>query len=179
MTRNIGLWRELLRSIRVVRPLYAIVENVAALLVRGMGTVLGDLAEIGYDTEWDCIPASAVGAPHQRDRVWITAHPDSTGLPRTASKRSETGARRTGNFQIAELARNGSLSNIDGSRCVRKGLQWAIANRDSWPPEPNMDRVAYGVPDRVDRIEALGNSVVPQIPEIIGKAILFTPPSQR
>jgi site-specific DNA-cytosine methylase len=68
-----GLWRELLRAIRVVRPRYAIVENVAALLSRGMGTVLGDLAEIGYDAEWHCIPASAVGAPHRRDRVWIIA----------------------------------------------------------------------------------------------------------
>jgi hypothetical protein len=52
-----GLWRELLRAIRVVRPHYAIVENVAALLGRGMGTVLGDLAEIGHDAEWHCIPA--------------------------------------------------------------------------------------------------------------------------
>ena len=72
-----GLWRELLRAIRVVRPKFAVVENVAALLSRGMGTVLGDLAEIGYDAEWHCIPASAVGAPHRRDRVWIVADPGS------------------------------------------------------------------------------------------------------
>src|SRR5690606_13124048 len=69
-----GLWRELVRAIRVVRPKYAIVENVAALLGRGMGTVLGDLAESGYDAEWDCIPASAVGAYHERDRLWIVAY---------------------------------------------------------------------------------------------------------
>jgi len=70
-----GLWRELLRAIRVVRPDFAIVENVAALLGRGMDVVLGDLAEIGYDAEWHCIRASDLGAPHERDRVWIVAYP--------------------------------------------------------------------------------------------------------
>lgn len=71
-----GLYRELVRAIRVVRPKHAILENVASLLSDGMGTVLGDLAESGFDTEWDCVPASAVGAPHQRDRVWIVTHGD-------------------------------------------------------------------------------------------------------
>ena len=68
-----GLWKEMLRIICEIRPRYVLVENVAALLGRGLGTVLGDLAESGYDAEWDCIPASAVGAPHRRDRVWIVA----------------------------------------------------------------------------------------------------------
>lgn len=75
-----GLYRELVRAIRVVRPKYAIVENVAALLNRGMGILLGDLAEIGNDAEWDCIPASDCGAPHGRPRVWIVAHPPSLRL---------------------------------------------------------------------------------------------------
>ena len=70
-----GLYRHLVDAIRVVRPRYAIMENVAALLGRGLDVVLGDLAEIGYDAECHCIPASAVGAPHRRDRVWIVAHP--------------------------------------------------------------------------------------------------------
>src|SRR5262252_7182618 len=69
-----GLWSEMVRIIRLVRPQYVIVENVAALLGRGMGRVLGDLSESGYNAEWDCIPASAVGAPHRRDRVWIVAY---------------------------------------------------------------------------------------------------------
>ncbi len=72
------LWRWGCGAFRLVRPLCAIVENVAALLNRGRGmdVVLGDLAEIGYDAEWHCIPASYVGAPHGRDRVWIVAHPE-------------------------------------------------------------------------------------------------------
>lgn len=71
-----GLYRELVRAFRMVRPRHAIVENVAALLSDGLGTVLGDMAESGFDTEWDCVPASSVGAPHERDRVFIIAHRD-------------------------------------------------------------------------------------------------------
>src|SRR5208282_3242190 len=69
-----GLWSEFARLIGELRPRYAIMENVAALLGRGLERVLGDLASIGYDAEWHCIPASAVGAPHRRDRVWIVAY---------------------------------------------------------------------------------------------------------
>jgi DNA (cytosine-5)-methyltransferase 1 len=75
-----GLWRQMARAIRVVRPKFALVENVAALLGRGLGTVLGDLAESRYDAEWDCVPASAVGANHERDRIWILAYPESDGM---------------------------------------------------------------------------------------------------
>lgn len=71
-----GLYRELVRAIRVVRPKVAVLENVAALLSDGMGTVLGDLAEGGDCIEWDCVPACAIGAPHERERVFIVAHPD-------------------------------------------------------------------------------------------------------
>src|SRR5260221_2745133 len=74
-----GLWSEYARIIGEVRPRYVIVENVAALLGRGLDRVLGDLAALGFDAEWHCIPASAVGAPHRRDRVWIVAHSDANG----------------------------------------------------------------------------------------------------
>lgn len=69
-----GLWREYARLIGEFRPDYVIVENVSALLGRGLGDVLGDLAALGYDAWWDCIPAAAVGAPHRRDRIWIVAY---------------------------------------------------------------------------------------------------------
>lgn len=68
-----GLWSEYARVVRVLRPRYVIVENVAALLSRGLDRVLGDLASLGYDAWWDCIPAASVGAPHRRDRVFIVA----------------------------------------------------------------------------------------------------------
>jgi site-specific DNA-cytosine methylase len=69
-----GLWSEYARIIRELRPRYVVVENVAALLGRGMERVLGDLAAIGYDAEWQSIRASDVGAPHRRERIWIVAH---------------------------------------------------------------------------------------------------------
>jgi DNA (cytosine-5)-methyltransferase 1 len=70
-----GLWSEYSRLIGEVRPRWVIVENVSALLGRGLGDVLGDLAALGYDAEWHCIPAAYVGAPHRRDRIWIVAYP--------------------------------------------------------------------------------------------------------
>jgi len=69
-----GLWRDFARLVREIGPRVVIVENVSALLSRGAGDVLRDLAACGYDAEWDCVPASAVGAPHRRDRLWIVAH---------------------------------------------------------------------------------------------------------
>ena len=77
-----GLWREMVRAIRMVRPLVVIVENVAAILDRGLGRVLGDLAASGYDAEWDCLPACAFGATHRRDRAFVVAYPQREGLER-------------------------------------------------------------------------------------------------
>jgi len=75
-----NMWPATCDTIRIVRPRYALLENVSNLLAHDyFGTILGELAEIGYDTEWDCIPASAVGAPHGRDRVWILAYATSGG----------------------------------------------------------------------------------------------------
>jgi DNA (cytosine-5)-methyltransferase 1 len=74
-----GLFYELLRVVRLVGPRYIVLENVAAITHRGMDTVLGALAEAGYDAEWACIPAAAVGACHQRDRWWCVAYATGTG----------------------------------------------------------------------------------------------------
>jgi len=69
-----GLWFEFHRLIEEIKPKYAIIENVSALRSRGLDEVLRSLAAIGYDAEWHCIPASTIGAPHRRDRVWIVAY---------------------------------------------------------------------------------------------------------
>src|SRR5215831_7972513 len=71
-----GLWRDFARLIGDVRPRWVVLENVAALLIRGLDRVLGDLAACGYDAEWYCVSAASVGAPHQRDRIWIVAYPN-------------------------------------------------------------------------------------------------------
>ncbi|KKM00484.1 hypothetical protein LCGC14_1803990 [marine sediment metagenome] len=72
--KHSSLWFEMLRVIRLVRPRYIIVENVAGLLVRGLDRVLGTLAESGYDAEWDVLPACAFGAPQPRERVFVVAY---------------------------------------------------------------------------------------------------------
>jgi len=126
-----GLWREYARLVRELRPRYVIVENVAALLGRGLGDVLGDLASLGYDAWWDCIPASAVGAPHRRDRLWIVAYPGgeqhegygdalrreiAAGLSRAAALVAHTdGNGRPAREQAPETVGCGSLFAASGS----------------------------------------------------------------
>lgn len=170
-----GLWREYARLIGELRPRYVIVENVAALLGRGLGTVLGDLAALGYDAEWHCIPAAAVGAPHRRDRIWIVAYPDNAGCERARQAQS------TRRQPDVEFAWNGAdVADANGPRLAlwemlggNDGEEQPTAfGSDWWRTEPNVGRVADGVPDRVDRVKALGNAVVPQIPELIGRAIV-------
>jgi DNA (cytosine-5)-methyltransferase 1 len=194
-----GLWAEMFRLIRDVRPTWAIIENVSALRSKGLTLVLQDLSEIGYSCEWHCIPASAVGAPHQRDRVWITAYSnaDSNGEP-TVSQHDEAsgvseyvaypmqqpeaprGKREDtqGQSDLGGTDSGGSCGDADGERPLRVSgdspsiLLREICKTDYWQVEPSVGRVADGVPRRVDRLRQLGNSVVPQIPEMIGRAIL-------
>jgi DNA (cytosine-5)-methyltransferase 1 len=75
-----GLWREFARLIGELRPRYVLVENVPALTSRGLDVVLADLAACGFDAEWDHLPASAFGAPHRRDRIWLVAYPGAVVL---------------------------------------------------------------------------------------------------
>lgn len=149
-----SLWKDYARLISEIRPKYAIVENVSALFIRGFSTVLGDLAENGYDAEWHCIPASALGAPHQRSRLWIIAYPSC--MLRTSGE-LHTGS-HTQSTRTPILKPKDFYANI-------RAQNW-------WSNKPNLGRVAYGVPQKLDRHRGLGNAVVPQIPEIIGRAIL-------
>lgn len=72
-----GLWREMARIVREVRPRYVFVENSPMLITRGLGRVLGDLAALGYDCRWTCLSAADCGAPHKRNRIWILADSNS------------------------------------------------------------------------------------------------------
>ena len=148
-----GLWSEIARLIGELRPSYAIVENVAAIISNGLGTVIGDLAALGYDAEWHCIPAYYVGSPQTRDRAWIVAYPMQQGCA----------GRRSGGSGRGQC-RSGKARQIDWPRIEAKNVQL-------WP-EPEVGRVFDGFPREVDAINALGNAVVPQIPELIGNAIL-------
>ena len=145
-----GLWQELARLVGEVRPRYVIVENVADLLARGMGEVIGDLASLGYDAVWHCIPASHVGLPQPRDRVWIVANSDGDRCSRWSQR----------NIERAFAER---WADDDGL---------ALAQRRAREATSRIRRMDDGLPKGLDRLRSLGNAVVPQIPELIGRAIL-------
>jgi DNA (cytosine-5)-methyltransferase 1 len=167
-----GLWREIARLVRQVRPSYVFVENVAALLVRGIGRVLGDLAACGYDAEWDVIPACAVGALHIRERVWILAYPRRQRVEEPQLQHADIPG-RPGYAEAAEASKGPDVADticFNGWGNIRKrGAE--VTRSGWWETEPNVGRVANGVPARVDRLRALGNSVVPQVVEWIGRRI--------
>jgi DNA (cytosine-5)-methyltransferase 1 len=221
-----GLYREVLRIAGVVRPKQLFLENVSAILSNGLGTVLGDLASLGYDCRWLCIRASDVGAPHHRDRWFCLANakPDADSTiknPQGITQRveSENGAKRLAGLPVGagfdsevlaypyscgrvrwgfEKARqqtgrkvnrhdaeSGNVADTNKQR--RKKFDatkitensgrhgWCVVEGWSsswWKVEPQLGRVADGIPNRVDRIGGPGNAVVPQIPEIIGRAIM-------
>jgi DNA (cytosine-5)-methyltransferase 1 len=189
-----GLWAEFARIIRVVRPRFVLVENVAALLGRGAGRVLGDFAEIGFYAEWQPIPASAAGAPHLRERVFIVASSgglDSMPLlrepllhdPQDARSRLPLPADRGVDCRPLLDRLPGDDTDADGERCEELDTAavsgvvgqhpWVAAETGhNWRSEPNVGRVADGVPARVDRLRGLGNAVVPQIAEWIGRRLM-------
>lgn len=148
-----GLWFEYRRIIGEIRPRWIIIENVPAILARGGSTVVNNLATLGYDCFWECIPASAVGALHRRDRWWCVAYASGARLPH--DQRCSSGTKC-----------NGNGATDCGGRSDGEHNQWSI--------EPDVGRVAHGVPYRVDRLIGLGNAVVPQIPELIGRSIMQT-----
>ena len=156
-----SLYTEMLRIISECRPQYAIFENVTGLLTgesgRWFAKFLYDLAEIGFDAEWHCIKADLLGIPSNRDRVWICAYPAEKHVEQVVDQgRLSSELRRMGAAHLSETG-------------------WSVV-------ECKMGRGADGVSDRMDRFERLGNTVYPQIPEAIGRAILgtihTTPPTQ-
>lgn len=150
------LWKDFARIVRVVRPKFVLVENVPGLLNRGMGDVLGDLAEIGYDAEWAVLPAAAFGAPHIRKRVFIVAYSTSIGWLSNTSKPAIFG--------------KGVLQEKD--KTAWRGTIRGASGRIRLLPESGVCGMADGSPDRVERLTAIGNAVVPQVAEWIGRRIM-------
>lgn len=150
-----SLYREMLRLISECRPKYSIFENVTNLLTgengRWFSKFLYDLAEIGQDAEWHCIPASEFGATHHRDRVWIIAYPNGTNA-------------QGFNFQKPLCAYSEESRRREFTRTIN-----AFISADAYI---NWRRNNDEISREMDRLKALGNAVVPQIPEIIGRAIM-------
>ena len=162
--------------------------------------VLWDISEAGYDAEWYCIRASDIGARHHRDRVWIVAYTNNIRCERRRiSNRADKRPMEVTPLEGQELTSvrgkiegcsrdiRKNLENTDSKRRCSGNAKWKKAENvgkrprlaaglrgkfDIWNTEPDVGRVAHGVPDRAHRLKGLGNAVVPQIPEMIGRAIL-------
>lgn len=138
-----GLWGEYARILRRLRPRFVVVENSPALTSRGLGRVLGDLADIGFDAEWSVLSACRMGAPHTRDRLFVVGHADPVGPDWRAAEESEP------------LAPGGRAAGVR-----------------AWADQPGIRGVANGLPDRMDRVGAIGNAVVPAVAEWIGRRLM-------
>lgn len=193
-----GLYREVLRIAGVVRPKQLFLENVSAILSNGLGTVLGDLAALGYDCRWLCIRASDVGAPHHRDRWFLLAYTNSdnrssSGLgqnakadgrdkpcgmgelfPNANNDRCGDGSVQYISGQLESPANacndgeKGTMADTDSAQREGNGKSFADGAQDGavggfgwWESEPELGRVAHGVPHRVHRLKGLGNAQVP------------------
>ena len=240
-----SLWSEYARLIEDVRPKWAIIENVPTLRSKGLTLVLQNLSEIGYHAEWHCIPCSAIGGLHRRDRIWIIAYPLANsrctfgqGSIIEGENANEIGEEFTNQYQrssstsrddrrtqeteedkatsVRGTISESEVSHRTVSNSMCKGLEGSkqdavhsgqseegiegtlrsasessglrgepkhIVTREQierftqqakpqWTTEPKLDRVAYGIPRRVDRLRGLGNAVLPQIPQFLGECIL-------
>lgn len=177
-----GLFYEAMRVIGEVGPRFIVLENVAALLTRGMDRVLGTLASFGIDAEWHCLPAAEFGAPHIRNRVFILGHMGRN------SHCINDGAVEARNHQNAITERIGReatpevSSDTNSARLAKRQGEDSSGARaicrtkpgrsEWWNTEPAVGRVANGIPCRMDRLTGLGNAVVPQIAEYIGRRIM-------
>lgn len=144
---NSSLFWFVLHAVRLVGRPRMLLENVAALLDRGMGEVSGALASFGYDAEWHCIPASAVGAPHRRDRIWIVADPQRDEQPR----------------EEPCVRPFGRMGRVEQSMAWNGGWEAALSS---------LRGMDDGLSRSVERTDGLRNAVVPQVVTAIGNAIV-------
>ncbi len=182
------MWGECLRVVADLCPRFFVAENPTNIFNDDQGRTFDGItraiASLGYACEWHVIRASDVGARHRRPRVWIVAYPDELRRERcdpsqalqSMGKAGDESAgsgepRRSGRPEMAAATRLGD--------CLRREREAAAgvsglsgAARIHWAAEPGMGRVAHGIPNRVDRLRCLGNAVVPQIVELIGRAII-------
>jgi len=141
-----GLFFDWMKLVEKARPPMVLMENVGALLFRGLYAVLAELARIGYDAEWECVPAAAVGARHRRDRVFILALSPDAPFPAGCW----AGPARAGLLEMLCIGNTGGI----------------------WSADPGMDRIVPWRQIVENRLERLGNAVVPQAAELLGTMLL-------
>lgn len=194
------LWPEMLRIIRSAKPRWIICENVYGHIELGLDSVISSMEIEGYAVRTFIIPACAIGARHQRNRLWIVGYAEHNGsstakIDGSSNETSDHYPQREG--EASELTRASGRTNNEALADSECGVGQAQLQRQQrllqekdcgwqtdrlsarnipagryWDVEPAVGRVADGIPDRAHRLKSLGNAVVPQIPEIIGRAIL-------
>ena len=193
-----NLWSEMFRLIKELKPVWVLAENVEGHIKLGLDKVLYDLESQNYTTQTFIIPATGVGANHQRKRLWIVGYSQHNGSPTPEREGGllkqpeepkkqisiwESEGTSSASGDVAHSPSSRSSFGLSKERHRKKGNTKKFINnyyrnggrkrKDNWATEPNVGRVVDGIqPFRVDRIRALGNSIVPQIAEIIGKAII-------
>ena len=196
------LWPWVKEAISHLRPDFAILENVRGHVSLGLDVVLGEMASIGYDAEWEIISAASQGASHLRERIFIVAYPNGSnpadGRQRENVPSEDQGRRHDGGGSRSDIGEVGlgfarkSASKISDSSLTRSGWFGSLpesrkalferadkfgredgfSSGSGFETEPDMDRVADGVPDRLDRLKCLGNAVVPQVSEFVGRIVM-------
>ncbi len=182
-----GLYLEIERLIGETKPAFVFLENVPAIRTRGLGRVVWGLSELGYDCRWTVVSAAEFGANHLRKRWFLLAHAKDDGSRwREQFEKSSKSSRHVADpnyFWKSPSAERGNVAGhgpVDGrealadtdsarfekyggsdSRSERFTGRDAVAGRSWWAIEPNVGRVAHGIPARVDRLRGLGNAVVP------------------
>jgi len=182
------LWPAMFKLIQKHRPTWVIGENVAGLIALGLDSVLADLESENYRTRTFVLPACSVNAKHRRDRLWIigervmantnnkrckklniskqpkkqkqSGRSDDEIMAYTSSKRQQGQGKLEQSLNSEAASHRQAINTFPGG----ESCQWAV--------EPNVGRVADGIPRRMDRLKQLGNAVVPQVVEVIGNAIL-------
>lgn len=141
-----GLWKDMARIISQVMPRYVFVENSSMLTVRGLGAVLRDLAELGFDAIWGVLGPEHFYGQHQRKRIWILAYPSEDRLQKQSQDR----------YSLEKLD---AISNALAST----GAKTELLNGLVWPCDPTLWRVVDGMADWSHRVRAIGNGQVPAV----------------
>jgi len=164
------LWPEFSRVLCELRPRFAVIENVPGMLTAGASDVVFDLAEIGYDAEWRVLATEDFGAPHKRERLFIVGWKPEEGF--------------TPGWFAGSVLTDPDIKGLEVGKCLGRSFQPEVptAQRSAvesvenwWSSEPGVGRLVHGVSDELDRrerIRGLGNAVVPQVAEFVGRVIL-------
>lgn len=161
-----GLFFDFMRVVGVLGPKFVVLENVAAMLARGMDVVLGTLCELGFDAEWSVVPSCSMGAPHSRARVFIIAHRHQERWVRESINTHGRDGVRSGQWNGKATPSSGQWGQVE------RWLSETFQNGDWESPETSVQRVDDGLPAWLDRNGMCGNAVVPQVAEWIGRRIM-------